>query len=265
MKNPTILSPKESNCVICPLCGAAFPGHLKRHMKGYWTGHAFSEQQFQEYVKTHPEIKMVSDKWHENHSKSMIKVWKNPKWRDKTEAGKLNYRTENPKAHENYSKAGKIGGAIGGKRTAELHPNHWQIGINYLNDNSPFSYMGVGWHCSPIQRDITRLLFEKLGIISIKGLNCQLYYPGGEHDFKLLGCIYEPHVLYTHGSKETRQQYYARKRSDMDGNGHKDAELIVTTTYKEAQKLINWLSNKLDLLSPDIKNELETWYLKQGA
>lgn len=39
----------------------------------------------------------------------------------------------------------------------------------------------------------------------------------------------------------------------------KDYELIVTTTLKEAEQIINWLSARVYTISPTIKNELENW------
>ncbi len=254
--------------VVCPFCG----GHyqlLHKHFKGYWTGHNMSDKEIDDYCKQHPEVKMMSDVSYKRISDTMILKWEDQAYRDKVESGQLKYIAENAKkSHEHQVKAGKLGA----RRTAELHPNqlsemrkraqelypdNWQAGLNYLNDNSPFCYMGIGWHNSPIQQKITQLLFEKLGIIPIKGVNCQVYSGGNEFDFKLLGFIYEPHVLHNRGSTETREEYCIRKRNAMDNNGLKDYELIVTTTLPEAEHLIEWLSDKIDFLSPTIKEEVK--------
>jgi len=118
--------------------------------------------------------------------------------------------------------------------------------IMFLNDNSPFKYIGVGWHNSPRQKNITKLLFDKLGFIPIKGVNCQVHRCGKEFDFKFLGIVYEPHGLGINGSTETAEEYTSRRRQDMDNCELKDYELKTTFSFDEAKKLINWLAKKLD-------------------
>ena len=148
------------------------------------------------------------------------------------------------------------------KKSKVMHPDKWKHGLNYLNNNSPFKFMNIGWHNSPLQRDITKLLFEKLSIVPIKGENCQIYYKGGEHDFNILGFIYEPHSLDCMGRTETKEQYYQRKRDTMNRNGFKEHELVVTTTFEEAKQLIEWLHQKIGPLSPTLYEEVEKSMVK---
>ena len=203
-----------------------------------------------------------------NSRDAAIASWQDDEFRAKIMRERRRYDKEHPEESFNSKSKGRFryikehpeeafnSSSRGGKRNVELHPENIQLMRDALDKNSPYCHMGICWNNSSIQMNITRLLFEKLGIISIKDLNCKIYYSGGEYDFKLLGCIYEPHVLYSYNNKENKEQYVNRKRSDMDSNGHKNYELIVTTTYKEAQQLITWLSERIPFMMPDAKDEI---------
>ena len=100
-------------------------------------------EQIDAYCKQHPEVKMVSDTFHKNCSKSSKETWNDPGFRTymkvvnkvahntpeaKSNHSKamLNYIAKNPeRAHNQHVKCGK--------RVQELYPDLWKIGTEAYN------------------------------------------------------------------------------------------------------------------------------------
>ena len=122
----------------------------------------------------------------------------------------------NPKVR---TKAGKIGGKIGGLVSAKVR-----------REKKPYYFHKIPFD-SNFEREIGMNISYQLNIKLKEGLNCHVIVGGKEIDFFIKDCFIEPHSINHFFNKyyKNDKDYYLKRRKILDENGYKKYKLIVIT------------------------------------
>lgn len=235
-----------------PLCKCGCGQPVKKQT--YWP------YKWNDYINTHHINTEHYKKNREQFYKNMKK--QNPekyfgdlkKLQDGAKQFHKNMKENNPKEYsewqaENARKFHKKNPTFARENAKKIHMMHPDLGLRCYEGrlkNCPWPFMGTHFG-SRQESDIAKIRFNLLGIVPIKGENCHVRISKNEFDFEQLGFIHEHHPQQQYEAFDRKEDYYSKRRKILDSNGHKNSQLIVTITVKEAENVYNWLVEKLTL------------------